>query len=843
MATNKDSLIDREGPEFYFDAPELKLHPLLRRLAEALVNIWLITVAVSAVVFIFSEVGQLKALGGLLALYFVDRIIHLRGSAYPLGELPPSGRVNLFYYLSRDALGDILRAEEAALLFGGNFFLHLTSALIKSPEISEALRRLDVGVNELSKKLDDFLKPSLGNKNNKPEIRKAIEALVIAALETAERGRENISRADILVALSRSGDADLVQLLELFSIKPEDLERALVFGRFRARLRWFKQIPSSLGGFASRSSEVRHRFMNRAWTARPTPNLDKFSIDFSDMAREGKIGFMIGHEREYDVLLDVLARPNKPNALIVGEVGSGKDTLVGHLAYMINLDKVPAPLFDKRVVMLDFGALLAGAEEGELQERIQTIFNEILSARNIILYIPDIHNLIRTEAGKGLAVAHTIIPIITSNDFPVIGNSYPEEYKKVIQPDNSFSEAFELIRLQEVSVSEAELILSYDSLLLEEIYKVEISYSAIKAAVDLAHKYFRDKALPSSADDLLKEALVDASHKGKKNLTSDDIIFVAERRTNIPIKRAGKEEAEKLLNLEPLIHEKLIDQDSAVEAVARSLREYRSGLGRKGGPIGTFLFVGPTGVGKTELSKILARIQFGSEEMMIRFDMSEYQDKTSLQRFIGSPDGEISGALTSAILEKPYSLVLLDEFEKAHPDILNLFLQVFDDGRLTDNFGRVVDFSNTVIIATSNAHSEFIKTSLDEGKTMEEIAEELKKKLIDYFKPELLNRFSSIVVFKALSPEDVLAITKLQLRQFAEDLKTSQDAEITFTDEVVRAIARWGYDPAYGARPLREVISKQIRSPLSEKILKGELRRGAKIQASLGEEKLEFTIS
>ena len=322
-------------------------------------------------------------------------------------------------------------------------------------------------------------------------------------------------------------------------------------------------------------------------------------------------------------------------------------------------------------------------------------------------------------------------------------------------------------------------------------------------------------------------------------LQADDVIAVVERKINIPIQRAGKKETEKLLNLENIIHQSLIDQEQAVSNVSRALREYRSGLSRKGGPIASFLFVGPTGVGKTELSKILAKIQFGSENLMVRFDMSEYQTKESIMRFIGTPDGKISGSLTDAIMQKPFSLVLLDEFEKAYPDILNLFLQVFDDGRLTDSLGRTVDFSNTIIIATSNAHSNFIKDRIEAGDKIEKISEELKKKLTEYFKPELLNRFSQIMVFKNLSQEDIAAVAKLQLKSLAKDLE-EQGIDFLCDEEATRKIAELGYDPVFGARPLRGVISEKIRSVLAEKILRGEIVKGDSVKIGVKNKEIDF---
>ncbi|TSC96120.1 MAG: Uncharacterized protein Athens101426_474 [Parcubacteria group bacterium Athens1014_26] len=422
----------------------------------------------------------------------------------------------------------------------------------------------------------------------------------------------------------------------------------------------------------------------------------------------------------------------------------------------------------------------------------------------------------------------------------MIGTTYPREYKQTIEPQSDFAEAFEVIRVEEISSADATRILVYESIILERQFRIMITFGAVKQAVALASKYFRDKLLPSSARELLKEVISNARDRKVKVLTSDDVINIAQRRVDIPLKQAKADEAQKLLNLESIIHERLIDQEEAVSAVSRSLREYRSGLARKGGPIAAFLFVGPTGVGKTELSKIIANIQFGSKDAMIRFDMSEYQDKQSVFRFIGSPDGTMTGSLTDAVLAKPYSLVLLDEFEKAHPDILNLFLQVFDDGRLTDNFGRIADFQNTIIIATSNAHSDFIKTEIENGKAMAEISDNLKKKLTEYFRPELINRFSNIIVFKSLSPDDIISVTGILLKDLSEEVKQSQQVELVFSDEAIKEIARLGYDPVFGARPLRGVISEKIRSVLAEKILKNEIVKGSKISVEIENNNLVF---
>jgi ATP-dependent Clp protease ATP-binding subunit ClpC len=599
-------------------------------------------------------------------------------------------------------------------------------------------------------------------------------------------------------------------------------------------------LPLSLGGFVFDTHRtIRHRIMNRAWTSRPTPTLDRYGTDFTDLARDGQIGFMIGHDEEYERLIETLGRPVNPNAILVGESGIGKETIVEHLAFRLTKDDVPRNLFDKRLVSLDIQGLVAGATPEALNARLKMIVDEIFMAGNVILYIPDIHDLVKTSGTAYISAADALMPVIKNNAFPVVGSTYPKEFKQAIEPRSDFVGEFEVIRVQEVAPEDAEKILTYESLILEKEYNITVSFGAVKRAVILAKKYFHDKFLPSSAEELLKSAIVDAERRGEKMLGPDGVTRVAEAKTHIPLHEADGDEAARLLNMEKIIHERLVDQEEAVSAVAQALREYRSGLVRKGGPIASFLFVGPTGVGKTELAKILAGIQFGSEKMMARFDMTEYQDKASFIRFIGAPDGSTHGALTDAVLEKPYSLVLLDEFEKAYPDILNLFLQVFDDGRLTDSIGRTVDFTNTIIIATSNAHSDIINEALSKGETMADIEEYVKTRLVDVFKPELLNRFTKIIVFKNLAPDDLRAIAEFNLRELAERVK-EQGIFLEFDPSAIAEIAKLGYDPAFGARPLRRAIDERVRAPLSEALLGKKVKKGDTVMLVAADGKFNF---
>ena len=797
---------------------------------------WLVLFA-GTFTLILSNIPGTRYLGAFLILFLADWLVHRREGDMPIAEISKEGgKINLAKLVSPVAFGALSRALDKSVIKGHDFFLTVAQELLGFPQMEEGLVRLDVKPAEFKAKLETMLdkKDSEADRSRAAYLA-GVEMLAINAFgEALASGHNFIELTDFFSALAKTNDEDLKQLFSIFEIDPGDLERAMIFSGAR------KHHPGLLSAFVPESQRrIRHRIMNRAWTSRPTPLLDRYSTDFTDLARNNQIGFLIGHEAEYERLVETLSRPTNPNAMLVGEAGIGKEAIIQHLAFQLVKDEVPKGLFDKRLVSLELQNLVAGAPPEELNARLKTIVEEIFIAGNVILYIPDIHNLVRTSGTAYLSAADALMPIIMNNAFPVVGSTYAKEFKQLIEPRSDFAGVFDVIHVNEITEGDAEKILAYESLILEEKSGITISFGAIKRAVVLAKKYFRTKFLPSSAEELLKSALVDAERRNEKSLGPDRVTAIAEQKVNIPMHEASGDEAEKLLKMEEIIHTRLVDQEEAVSAIAQALREYRSGLTRKTGPIASFLFVGPTGVGKTELAKILAEIQFGSEKLMVRFDMTEYQDKQSFFRLIGSPDGSTRGALTDAILEKPYSLVLLDEFEKAFPDILNLFLQVLDDGRLTDNLGRVVDFTNTIIIATSNAHSDIINDSLSKGESMTDIAEYLKKRLVDVFKPELLNRFSKIIIFKNLRPQDLAKIVEFNLKEVA-GLCKDQGIALNFDPPALEALAKLGYDPAFGARPLRRVIDEKVRAPLSEAILAKKITRGQKVKFVVAGEGFDF---
>lgn len=825
-----------------FYEPRLEFSGSLRFLWRVLAALIYVGLSVLAFYCVFSNEPWLIWSGFILALFLFDRIFTVNKPPHLISELNHGllDGINVADYLEPKTFRIVAGVYDKTLVSGGNFYLNLLKKLVNNKAIRGVLWRLEISPEEFSKKIEEESLSAENRKNVNPKelFEKVSELLKKAFAESYLNGSDAIKAGDLFAAVGASADESVKKVFYLFSINLEDLTKALVFSRFRFKESW--RLPKVLAGFIYKPFHVRHRYMNRSWTARPTPILDSFGVDLTDMARAGQVGFLIGHEKEYAQMSDILSRANRLNAMLIGEPGSGKEAIVSRLARAIVNDKVPKPLFDKRIVSVEISKLVSGADPKEISQRVSAIVNETMAANNVILYIPDIHNLVRTSGENFLNAADIILPVLTSDVFQVIGATYPKEFKQSIEPRSDFMNAFEIIRTEELSEDDSIKLLTYESVILEKKYKTLISFEAIKQAVILAHKYFRQNLLPASAQNLLKEALALASQRGDKVLKSDHLIMVSERKINVPIHRATKDEAKKLLDLEKIIHESLIDQEEAVKSVANALREYRSGLSRSSGPIATFLFVGPTGVGKTELAKILAKTQFGSEISMVRFDMSEYQDTQSVYRFIGSPDGKISGGLTETIINHPYCLVLLDEFEKANKDVLNLFLQVFDDGRLTDNMGRVADFRNTIIIATSNANSEYIKEKLETGLQIPEFKDEFKKKLTSIFRPELLNRFSDVVVFKNLSEDDILKIAGLQLKKTASILEENQGVMLGFGDDAVAHIAKIGYDPVFGARPLRAAISNEIKSVLAEKLLKGEIAKGDKISAVMSDGKIKF---
>lgn len=559
--------------------------------------------------------------------------------------------------------------------------------------------------------------------------------------------------------------------------------------------------------------------VNRGWLGAPTPSLDSISVDLThEVSTEGADDF-IGREEIVSQVVHILSQEKSQDVLLVGEPGSGRSALIRYLAKLIINGDAPEALATKRLVELDITRLLANVtNEGDLATRIKQAFEEVKYVENIIIYVDELQNLGIGEAGQNYNLFSLLLPYIEGN-YQFIASTDPGNYARIIEKNGSFARVFHRVDLPPASPEETVQIIEEQGAQLSQ-HSLEITFLAIKELVTLASKMVHDRVLPDSAIALLEEAKVSAVNG---QLTSAIIKQVLQSRIDIPVVELDQNQKNLLLNLEGVIQQRLIGQEQAVKAVADTLRRSSTSLREENRPIGSFLFVGPTGVGKTELAKTLAETYFKSKDAFIRFDMSEYQNEHSLSQLIGSENNP--GELTEAIKRKPYALVLLDEFEKASPSILNLFLQVLDDGRLTDFSGKTIDFTNTIIIATSNAASLTIAQGLSRGATVDQLNTVVREELLKVFKPELVNRFDGVVVFKPLTEQQLQQIVQIKLAVLQKQLK-EQGYVVNFGPGVIQTLAQRGFDPVLGARPLRRLIQDTLEADLSKLILSGKLMKG-----------------
>lgn len=738
--------------------------------------------------------------------------------------------IDVDVFVRKDVEKLVLKTYYEAIEYKRDFRLLLFKYLINESIVFRSLVKMDVKPKEVIATINKEL--GIRVDNDEKELKEYIKELIARAFsETLEIRNNQITKSALFLALIDDQKGGMMNVVTTkYDINHDDISNALIL--LGMPVPSVDHLTAGVGDFFRLRMKYGYKFkVDRAFMSRPTRYLDKVSIDLTALAQRMKIGFLIGHDREFDQMMNILLRPGLNNIMLIGEPGSGKETMVMYLAMKIVYDEVPKSLFDKRLIMLNIGEITQGAENvGELQSRLSKIVKEVIEAGNIILYIPNIYNLKQTNIeNTGINAADFLKQIFQSSLVPIIGSTTALEFHTIIEKDAEFCNMFEKVKMEEITENEAVKILSYEALALERQSGVVITYKSIKRAVNLAKKYITDKLLPSSASDLIKEAISYVRANRRNVICEDDIILLVENKTNIPVSKVTKNESANLLDLENIIHRKLIDQEEAVKTVANAIREYRAGLSKSKGPIATFLFVGPTGVGKTELSKILANTYFGSEEKMIRFDMSEFQDEQSISRFIGSSDGKITGLLTEAVKNNPFSLILLDEFEKANSKILNLFLAVFDEGRLTDVTGRLINFNNTIIICTSNALSEYIKEELDKGTSYATLSDNVKNKLTNVYRPELLNRFSKVLVFKPLLKEHIFEIAKLHFQKLKNLLLKEHGIYLDISEDALVRLAEVGFDPVFGARPLEGAIRDNIKSKLSEVILKNELGKNMKV--------------
>lgn len=752
----------------------------------------------------------------------------------------------------------------------------LTSQGLKPEYVEEEILRIDGVMNTLE-----------SDPEFTPRAKRIIEN---SAKEAMRMGQNYVGTEHILLALMREIDSVAVRILIDTNIDPQRI--------FADLLRLLSEdSPVANYSDSSFSSSVDTN----------TPTLNQYGKNLTALAKESKLDPVIGRKNEIQRIIEILSRRTKNNPVLIGEPGVGKTAVVEGLAQMIVDNKVPEILKNKKVVSLDMSAMIAGAKyRGDFEERLKNVLQEIKKAGNIILFIDEMHTIIGAGAAEGAMDAANILkPLLSRGEIQIIGATTLNEYRKHIEKDAALERRFQTVIVDEPTTEDTVKILSGLKDKYEAHHKVKITDEAIKAAVDLSERYINDRFLPDKAIDLIDEAcskiklrtvtmpknildmenkiekvskekeeaiisqsfekaaklrdeekeLKDKVNKARENwkkkeenkeasVNAEDIANVVSAWTKIPVTKLTKTESEKLKNLDLELKKRVIGQDDAVEALARAIKRARVGLQNENRPIGSFMFLGPTGVGKTELTKALAENLFGNENQLIRLDMSEFMEAHSVSKLIGSPPGYVGydegGQLTEQVRRKPYSIVLFDEIEKAHPDVFNMLLQILDDGRLTDSTGRTVSFKNTVIIMTSNAgarnivehHSIGFMNKEDSKKDYEKTRDEVMAELKKIFRPEFLNRLDDIIVFKKLSNESIEKITKIMLDEFIKRLE-KKNIKVDVSDDVIKYISKVGFDDTYGARPLRRAIQSKIEDKFAEEMLDGNIKEDSNVKIDL----------
>lgn len=717
--------------------------------------------------------------------------------------------------------------------------MHIFYSLLSFNRISNVFIRLGVP----AKMLQDNLKPvfstpaKMQNANTMPIVAPESWQVVFQAYEVAYLEHQDyVSVTELLVACINQSPV-LQELLYDLDIDKNKLLNVVEWARIRERLyrQYAKQVKKG-----SRRSKYG---MDKAMTALATPYLNQFSEDMTRMAQLGQYEFCVARDKEMREIFRIV-EGGSMSVVLTGSYGVGKRTIVEGLAERMISDDVPERLNDKRLVKLNIASLLSGTTAAGAIERLIGIMNDISRARNVILFIHNIHELVGVSAGEGssLDVADTLADYLKSGRFLTIATTTNDEFAQHIS-DSALANVFTKVEVPEMDENQSIQVLESKIAHYEHKNQVFFSYDAVEKSVNFASRFLHETCLPGSALEIASEA-ASYTHgkKGANSLVSaEEVAKVVADKTGIPTTSVSTDESGKLMHLEEEMHRRVIGQDEAVDLVANALRRARVEIRSKSRPIANFLCLGPTGVGKTELAKTIASVYFGGEDRMIRLDMSEYQDKTGVYRLIGAPGEKGTGILTEAIRRHPFALVLLDEIEKADPDILNLFLQVMDDGRLTDSTGRVVDFTNVILIATSNAGTGFVQDQLRAGLSSEAIKERLLHgELKQYFRPEFLNRFDGIVLFKSLDLSDIKKIAEIMLKRVVGDLE-QKGIEFSYDDAALDFLAKVGFDPDFGARPMRRALQERVENKLAEMILTGAVKRRDKIHIG-AEGKIEIEL-
>jgi ATP-dependent Clp protease ATP-binding subunit ClpC len=815
--------------EFSFQNSFLKINPYLRQVIQIIKEASGILILAFSLYFLFyAPFKNLKFLGLFFILFFLTQFLRKDSSKEDIRQ--SKDKVNLNDYLTKTTQNFLIKTiTKAEILKVSNFQIFLLKELLKNKKIQNLFFRLDIDLQNFNQEL---LKISNTSKISYEE---TLIPILSSSFDLAKKlNYPHLNLFFVFYGLRINSFPQLNELFEKFDLKKEYLLSAILMEIYSEKIKWKKlsQIqPLSI----FQAKFTKKTLLNPSLTSKVTNILDSYSLDLTYLASKESAGFLIGHQEEFERLISHLRQRN--NILLIGEEGTGKETIVMHLAWLIQNDLAPKELLDFRVVKLDLGLVYAQNKEKFLS-LLTKIFEDVLNSGYIILYFPYFENILLE---KEIEIMQVLQEILNSKSIPIIASMTPLGYQKSLTRYN-LDQFFEKIEVKELSEEESIYLLTLKSLIWEKQEKVIISPIAISLAVSLAKKFIRTEPLPKSAEEVILSAISLAKKNEQKLINREIIQEIVAEKTKIPVGEVGEIEKEKLLNLENLLHQRIIDQDEAVKEISRVLKIYRAGIEKKKGPIGSFLFVGPTGVGKTETAKALAKIYYGSEKQMIRLDMVEFQNPEDIDKLIGSKDGTILGRLTEPIRENPFSLILLDEFEKTHPTILKIFLPIFDEGFIKDALGREIDFTNSLIICTSNAYSEFIKESLEKGENFDKMKEELKSKLSQIFSVELLNRFDGIIVYKPLGQKELLQIAELLINDLKAELLLKQGIDLEVSQKALEEIVRLGTDPIFGARPLNRKINEIIRSEIANLILANKLSRGNKIFIDFDQE-FKFSLS
>jgi len=794
---------------------------LVRSIRTALGGLLILILLIS----VTSGINNLLYLASALAIIFCLFEIFYRDKV--LKEKPQlltTGReLNLADFFSLEAARFILKNPRLGS------FKDLFSSLLKNREVLFVLARADFTQNDLAKVLSE---------STSPQQITFSEIALSAKTWAAKENRKVIDILDIFLAATSKAPA-LQKLFFDKQIKEADILNIVFWSR--------AMLEATSPPLWERSVESLGPGISNFWTGGWTLETETFAFDITEQLQKGKLAaFLVGRDKEITQIEEVLARSEKRNVIILGEPGIGKRSIVYGLAEKSLRGVLPPALEYKRFLELDVTALTAKAASGELESRIQNLITEISHAENVVLFVPEIENL-AGSSGTGVNVTGHLLNALGSGRLQVIATSTRQAYRRYIETQGTFAAAFEIVNIEEPSKEGTIRILEEAAPKIELKNKVAVTYKAIQTAVELAEKYLVDRVLPGKAIDLLDEAATAASLKKKSLLESTDIEELISQKTKIPVREATGKEAEKLIHLEEILHRRIVDQEEAIVAISNALRRARTITRETKKPIGSFLFLGPTGVGKTETAKALAAFYFGSEEKIIRVDMSEFQEASSINRLIGAPPGtgefEDGGEFTEKVRTDPYALVLLDEMEKANAKVQEAFLPIFDEGIAEDATGRKIIFTNTIIITTSNAGAEFIRESIQQGVSLDNLKRALLEKLQreGTFKPEFLNRFDDIIVYKPLSVEEVAQVVNLMISELASRLK-KQDVYLTIDPTVFPWIAKVAYDPTYGARPLRRYIADHLEEKIAEQLLSGGIKRGSQIKVRIENNQLVMGI-